>query len=186
MAHNKGGVSMVYAYILENIMKVCEVDNKPIFKFIKECELPETSIYIDKMGDVTRPELKKLQNIVADGDTVLVRSLLDLADKPDDLISLLNCFGVKNIEVVSIVEPYYKYGDSFLYIKNAFTLYADFSEKKRRLGIERAKAEGRMGRKSDKDIVDKVKRLKKAGFSIQEIVSLCGISRSTYYRMIKM
>lgn len=177
---------MVYAYMLENIIKVYEVDNKPIFKLIRECELPEASVYIDKMGDSLRPELQELQSIVADGDTVLVRSLLDLADKPSDLISLLNCFGVRNIEVVSIVEPYYKYGDSFLYLKNAFGLYADFSEKKRRLGIERAKAEGRMGRKSDKDIVDKVKRLKKAGFSIQEIISLCGISRSTYYRMIKM
>ena len=177
---------MVYAYILENVLKAYEVDNKSIFKLVKECGLPETSIYIDKMDDSTRPELQNLQNIVADGDTILVRSLLDLADKPSDLISLLNCFGVRNIEVVSIVEPYYKYGDSFLYLKNAFGLYADFSEKKRRLGIERAKAEGRMGRKSDKDIVSKVKRLKIAGFSIQEIISLCGISRSTYYRMIKM
>ena len=177
---------MVYAYILENVLKVYEVDNKPIFKFIKECELPETSIFIDKMGDVTRPELQKLQNIVAEGDTVLVRSLLDLADKPDDLISLLNCFGDTHIEVVSIVEPYYKYGDSFLYLKNAFGLFADFSEKKRRLGIERAKAEGRMGRKCDEDTVSKVKRLKNAGFSTREIVSLCRISRSTYYRMIKM
>jgi DNA invertase Pin-like site-specific DNA recombinase len=138
------------------------------------------------MGDVTRPELQKLQNIVAEGDTVLVRSLLDLADKPDDLISLLNCFGDTHIEVVSIVEPYYKYGDSFLYLKNALILYADFSEKKRRLGIERAKAEGRMGRKCDEDTVSKVKRLKNAGFSTREIVSLCRISRSTYYRMIKM
>ena len=177
---------MVYAYILENVMKVYEVDNKPIFKFIKECELPETSLYIDKMGDSLRPELQELQSIVADGDTVLVRSLLDLADKPNDLISLLGCFGDKNIEIVSMAEPYYKYGDSFLYIKNAFNLYADFSEKKRRLGIERAKAEGRMGRKCNENTVDKVKRLKKAGFSIQEIISLCGISRSTYYRMIKM
>ena len=177
---------MVYAYILENVMNVYEVDNQPIFKFVRECDLPEASVYIDKMGDATRPELQKLHNIVADGDTVLVRSLLDLADKPSDLISLLDCFGVKNIEVVSIVEPYYKYGDSLLYLKRAFNLYADFSEKKRRLGIERAKAEGRMGRKCDENTVSKVKRLKSAGFSIQEIISLCGISRSTYYRMIKM
>ena len=105
---------MVYAYILENVLKAYEVDNKSIFKLVKECELPETSIYIDKMGDATRPELQELQSIVADGDTVLVRSILDLADKPDDLISLLSHFGVRNIEVVSIVEPYYKYGDSFL------------------------------------------------------------------------
>ena len=177
---------MVYAYILENVLKAYEVDNQPIFKLIRECDLPEASLFIDKMGDITRPELQKLQSIVADGDTVLVRSLLDLADKPSDLISLLNCFGGRNVEVVSIVEPYYKYGNSFLYLKNAFSLYADFSEKKRRLGIERAKAEGRMGRKCNEDTVSKVKRLKNAGFSIQEIISLCGISRSTYYRMIKM
>ena len=177
---------MVYAYILENVLRAYKVDNQPIFKLIRECDLPETSIFIDKMGDSLRPELQELQSIVADGDTVLVRSLLDLADKPDDLISLLNCFGGRNIEVVSIVEPYYKYGDSLLFFKNAFALYAEFSEKKRRLGIERAKAEGRMGRKCDDGVVDRVKRLKNAGFSIQEIISLCDISRSTYYRMIKM
>ena len=78
---------MVYAYILENVLRAYKVDNQPIFKLIRECDLPETSIFMDKMGDSLRPELQELQSIVADGDTVLVRSLLDLAEKSDKVYS---------------------------------------------------------------------------------------------------
>ena len=62
---------------------------------------------------------------------------------------------------------------------------AELTEKKRRLGIDKAKLEGRMGRKSNKEIKERVLRLKVADFPRDEIMKLCGISYSTYYRMIK-
>lgn len=176
---------MLYAYVLENKCKLYEVDNSPLFKLIQECKLPESNVYIDDMGNDCRPEFELLKSVAVSGDTVMVRSLLDIADAPDDLINLLKFFGDNSIELASTSEPYYEYGKHFNIIADTVSLCADFTEKKRRLGIERATAEGRMGRKVNADTIDKVKRLKTADFSVQEITKLCGISRSTYYRIIK-
>lgn len=41
-----------------------------------------------------------------------------------------------------------------------------------------------MGRKANLEIKNKVLKLKNAGFSISEIIDMCGISRSTYYRIL--
>ena len=55
-------------------------------------------------------------------------------------------------------------------------------EKRRRLVMERSKVEGRMGRKADSGRLDRLKKLRSVGMSVQEITKLCNISRSTYYR----
>lgn len=176
---------MIYAYLLGNNVKIYEVNNQPIFKLIRDCDLPENNIYMDDMGNTVRPELELLKNTVVSGDTVMVRSLLDIADNPTNIVDLLKLFGDKGVEVTSISEPYYEYDKYFGIISDTVRICAELAEKKRRLGIEKATAEGRMGRKIDTNIVDKVKRLKAADFTVREITQLCGISRSSYYRMIK-
>lgn len=176
---------MLYAYVLGNNVKIFEVDNQPLFKLIRDCDLPESNIYMDNLNDSARPEFELLKNTVVSGDTVAVRSLLDLADTPADILNLLKIFGDNGIEIASVSESYYEYDKTFKIIKDMFAICSDLSEKKRRLGIEKATAEGRMGRKIDADVIDRVKRLKAADFSVREITQLCGISRSSYYRYVK-
>ncbi len=176
---------MLYAYALENKLRLYEVNNQPLFKIIRDSDLPENNIYIDDMGDSNRSELKDLKDIVIADDIVIIRSILDLGDTPEDIIDLLRFFGDSGVDIASVSEPYYEYDKNFSIVSDAFGICADLAEKKRRLGIEKATVEGRMGRKIDANTVDRVRRLKAADFTVQEIIKLCGISRSTYYRIIK-
>ena len=80
---------MLYAYLLENRMKTYSIDNQPIFQMIRECGLDEEAVFIDAIGNVERNELKHLISIVESGDTVIFRSLVDIADTADEIVSLL-------------------------------------------------------------------------------------------------
>lgn len=175
---------MLYAYLLENTKKIYEINNRPIFELIRDCHLKEERIFIDKMGE-KRAELKELQSIIANGDTLMIRSIVDLADVPINIIKLLEWFGSRGVEVVSAEEADYDYTKNFNLVVDIVGMCSELKEKKRRLGIDRAKAEGRMGRKSNKEIKEKVLKLKAADFPRDEIMKLCDISYSTYYRMIK-
>lgn len=176
---------MIYAYFLENICQIYEVDNKGLFKLIRECNLSDNEIYFDKINSTDRAELQKLCAVVGAGDTVIVRSIIDLADTPIEITSLLKHFGDAGVDVVAIKEDYYSYKENFNIISDMLLMPIELSEKKRKLGIEKAKAEGRMGRKANMYVKDKVYRLKKANFPTNEILEMCKISRSTYFRILK-
>lgn len=175
---------MLYAYVLENKSRIYQVDNKPLFKLIRDCNLHEDDIFIDDMGSLDRIELKLVKNKAVSGDTVMVRSLLDLADTPSLLIDILKYFGDIGVDVVSVKEPYYDYKQNFNSIEDSLRISLELAEKKRKMGIERAKFNGKMGRKANLEIKSKVLKLKKADLSISEIIAMCDISRSTYYRII--
>lgn len=112
----------------------------------------------------------------------MVRSLADLADTPATLISALQGFEDRGVEVVAIAEPWYTYKDHFEQVACLMGIVAEQAEKKRRLGIERAKDAGRMGRKPSSGRQEQIQKLRSAGLTVKEITKLCGISRSTYYR----
>ena len=175
---------MLYAYLLENTKRIYEINNRPLFELIRDCHLKDERIFIDSMG-ADRTEFKELQSIIAGGDTLMVRSIMDIADTPIDIVNLLEWFGSRGIEIVSTHEPDYDYAKNYNLVTDIMGMSAELTEKKRRLGIDKAKLEGRMGRKSNKEIKERVLRLKAADFPRDEIMKLCGISYSTYYRMIK-
>ena len=52
------------------------------------------------------------------------------------------------------------------------------------MGMQRAKEEGRMGRKIDGRKAEQMRKLRAAGLTVREITDLCGVSRSTYYRQV--
>lgn len=176
---------MIYAYVLENMSLIYEIDNKPLFKLIRECNLSDKEIYIDTIGNATREELHKLCDVVSTGDTVIIRSIIDLADTPATIINLLKHFGAAGVDVVSIKEAYYDYKINFDMISDVLMMPLELAEKKRKLGIDKAKAQGKMGRKSNLEIKNRVYKLKQADFSMKEILEICKISRSTYYRILK-
>lgn len=175
---------MVWAYFLENKSQIYSVNNRPLFLFIQEHGLGEEHIFADEMT-AGRDELCALLGAVQTGDTVAVRSLVDLADSGDKLVSILRSFRDKGVAVVSLAENWYRHEDGLVQAESMVGMVAEWSEKRRRLGIERARQDGRMGRKADGRKKVQVLRLKSAGLSVKEIVELCDISRSTYYRYLK-
>jgi DNA invertase Pin-like site-specific DNA recombinase len=112
----------------------------------------------------------------------MVRSLMDLADTPHGLVHILQGFEDKGVEVASVEEPWFDYKSNFHIVYSIVGIVAEQAEKKRRLGMERAKDAGRMGRKPDQGKLGQVQKLRQAGLTVREITELCGISRSTYYR----
>ena len=99
---------MLYAYLLENTKRIYEINNRPLFELIRDCHLKDERIFIDSMG-ADRTEFKELQSIIAGGDTLMVRSIMDIADTPIEIVNLLEWFGSRGIEIVSTHEPDYDY-----------------------------------------------------------------------------
>lgn len=172
----------LWAYFLENKSSTYNIDNRPLFCLIRDAALCDDSVFVDDIRDLKRPELAKLFGAVAAGDTVMVRSLTDLADTPTTLLSILQEFDDKGVDVASVNEPWYTYKAHFEQIASTMGIVAEWSEKKRRLGIERAKDAGRMGRKPDDSKKEQIQKLRSAGLTVNEITKLVGMSRSTYYR----
>lgn len=172
----------LWAYFTENKSAIHRVDNSPLFRLIRDAGLVEANIFIDDIRDSTRPELVKLFGVMAPGDTIMVRSLSDLSDTPDDLVRTLQALEDKGVEVASVTEPWFDYKSNFNIVCSLVSIAAEQAEKKRRLGMERAKAQGRMGRKPDQGKLGQVQKLRQAGLTVREITNLCGISRSTFYR----
>lgn len=172
----------LWAYFTENKSSTYYIDNRPLFCLIRDAALHEDSVFVDDVRDTTRPELAQLSGAVAAGDTLMVRSLADLADTPATLISILQGFEDRGVDVASVNEPWYTYKDSFEQIACFMGIVAEQAEKRRRLGIERAKKAGRMGRKPGNSKQGQIQKLRSAGLTVKEITKLCGISRSTYYR----
>ena len=175
---------MKFAYMLENTNNTYKIDNQPLMAEIVRNEIDEEMIYIDAVGDGKRPELNLMLDDIQDGDILYIRSIIDLSDATGTILYILSSLGEMGVVVRSVCEPQYEY-DSLIVLGYGVKVVRELSEKKRKLGILQATSDGRMGRKVDEDTKDMVVRLKKSGFTVEEITDLCDISRSTYYRYVK-
>jgi len=174
---------MLWAYFLSNTCTLYGVDNTPLFKLIQECQMGEDSIFTDDMT-ADRTERDDLMRHIQRGDTIIVRSLVDLADNADDLVVLLQEIEAKGVDIASVSEPWYEYKRSFEQVSRGIDIVRELAEKKRRMGMQRAKVEGRMGRKADGRKAEQMRKLRAAGLTVREITELCRVSRSTYYRQV--
>ena len=179
----QGGVYMLWAYFLSNTCTLYGVDNTPLFKLIQECQMDEDSIFTDDMT-ADRTERDDLMGHIQRGDTLIVRSLVDLADNADDLVVLLQEIEAKGVDIASVSEPWYEYKRSFEQVSRGIDIVRELAEKKRRMGMQRAKVEGRMGRKADGRKAEQMRKLRAVGLTVREITELCRVSRSTYYRQV--
>lgn len=175
---------MKFAYMLENNNQTYKIDNQPLMAEIVRNEIDEEKIYIDAVGDGKRPEFNLLLNDIQDGDILYIRSIGDLSDTTGTILYILGSLGEMGIVVRSVCEPQYEYGN-YIVLGYGVKVVKELSEKKRKLGILQAASAGKMGRKIDEDTKEMVVRLKKSGFTVEEITDLCDISRSTYYRYVK-
>lgn len=174
----------LWAYFTTNTKKLFQVNNSTIFSLIQDGHLDDEHIYTDDI-DGGRKELDELLEAVKQGDIIMIRSLMDLADGSAELVNILQLFGSKGVEIVSVEEPWYDFAGAFDKVVGTVKILSALTEKKRRLGMERAKMAGRMGRKATKGRQEQLQRLRSAGMSVREITELCGISRSAYYRKMK-
>ena len=95
---------MFIAYVLENTDGVEYRNNKPLFEVINEFKVKDDQIYID--GSYSRPELKKMIQAINSEDTLLMRSVEDIADDINDLLLVLGKLSGKKVTLYSCSEPF--------------------------------------------------------------------------------
>ena len=148
-------------------------------------------IYNEKMTGTKRdrPELSKLLERLAPGDTVVIESLSRLGRSTKDLLELMELFDSKGVNVVSLKE---RIDTTSSTGKLVFTIMSAIAQFERDIiadrtqeGLKAARARGRNGGRP-KIATDKVKQAVKlygtGQYSIKEIEGLTGVKKSTLYR----
>lgn len=177
---------MLWAYVLENIDNVEFRDNKPLFLLIKDLEIVDEQIFIDKDTENQRPELDKLIAIMQTEDRLAIRSVLDLADNLSDLIGVFQKLTNKQIMLCSCEENYLC-GDDYLDTLNGFVkLYVDFEKKKQQQSYQKALENGSVGRPAKtKEVEQAISMYQSGKYKVNQIESITGVSKSTLYRYLK-
>lgn len=151
-------------------------------------------IYQEKMTGTkkNRPELDKLLSVLQPGDTVVVESLSRLGRSVKNLSELMEKFNTEDIRLVSLKETIDTKSSTgrllFTILSSLAQFERDVLAKRTREGLNAARAREHLGGrpKTDKNKIEKALALYNTGqYSISEIVSLTGVSKSTLYRSIK-
>lgn len=141
-----------------------------------------------------RPEFKNLiQNILKEGDTLIVTKISQCARNTLELLKLQNILYKKKIQFISLDLPYSEDINSNKLINTTLSKIAEFETNRRKKiqmqGIQTAKKAGKYrGRKRviTKKLIDEVKDLKQNKMlSISQIVNITGRSRNTIYKVLK-
>ena len=145
------------------------------------------TIYNEKMTGTKRdrPELSKMLDRMAEGDTVVVESLSRLGRSTKDLIELTELFERKGVHLVSLKESI---DTSSSTGKLLFTLMSAIAQFERDViadrtkeGLRSARARGRTGGrpKANPNAVRKAVKLYRTGaYSVKEIEELTGVKKS--------
>lgn len=179
---------MMYGYMLENTRPDFHLENSQLIKLLKESNVVDDCIYIDDVDDDReRAELKLLiKEVVTDGDTLIVRSIADLSNNLKDLLKTLEYLHTTGVDLVSVAEPYYSYELYYLALKDFTAIDKLWKSLKRVKSLEKARQEGRLGRKKDvQKLTDAVRMYRSGAFKIEDIKRITGISNSSLYRALK-
>ena len=151
-------------------------------------------IYNEKMTGTKkdRPELNKLIERLAPGDTVVIESLSRLGRSTKDLISLMEMFESKQVNVVSLKESIDTTSSTGKLVFTIMSAIAQFERDiiadRTKEGLKAARARGRNGGRP-KAAADKVRQAVKlyssGDYTVKEIEQLTGIKKSTLYRNLQ-
>ena len=140
----------------------------------------------------SRLELDRMLSLPERGDSVVIESLSRLGRSVKNLSELMETFNEKGIRLISLKESI---DTSSATGRLLFTIISSLAEFERETLIERtneglaaARTRGRLGGrpKTDEAILKKAVALYRTGeYTIAEITSLTGISKSTLYRILK-
>jgi len=153
----------------------------------------EYTEYIDRMSG-SREDRPALKQLIEDArlkkfDVVVFYKLDRLARSVKHLVELIDFFGSKGIDVVSIKDPIDTTTPSG---KLLFHIMAAIAEFERDLirervmdGIGRAKREGKqIGRPKEKFNVGLAREMRRQGYSYDQIARALGVSKATIYRRL--
>ena len=128
----------------------------------------------------------ELLNQLSHGDTLLVRSVVDLADSADDLIDALSVLSEKKVTLCSYEEPYLSEEQYLKQVTGIISIYHELSQKKKSRAYKKAVSEGKVGRPSKvQNIKDLIMLYQSNKVSMEQLQALTGLSKSTLYRYIK-
>jgi len=175
---------MVYAYFIENTSNEF-TDNSGLFRYIQEQEIPEENLYIDTTDN--KDELDALLEKIEPEDTIVLKTVTDLAEKRSELLQLLKELQDFGILIHSIMEPFLNGLDYFNRLQGSIVISKYYAEKKRKLAFEEARKQGVVGRPKipEVQIETALKLYASKLFTTEEVAKLSGVSSSTLYRALK-
>lgn len=140
----------------------------------------------------SRPELDKLLAVLENGDSIVIESLSRLGRSVKNLSELMELFNEKGIRLISLKESI---DTTSATGRLLFTIISSLAAFERETLIERtneglasARARGKRGGrpKTDETALKKAIALYQTGqYSLADIQSMTGVSKSTLYRALK-
>ena len=153
------------------------------------------AVYIDRMSgkSTERPELNKMMQFVRRGDTVIVESISRFARNTRDLLELVEQLTEKGVEFISkkeAIDTTTPAGKFMLTVFGAVAeLERDYILQRQKEGIAIAKLEGKYkGRKpiEHPDFDKVIRKWKRGELSAVEAMRTLGMSKSTFYRKVRV
>lgn len=153
-------------------------------------------IFEDKISGMKfqREGLDEVLNYMRKGDTLVVWKLDRLGRGLRDLLDIINTLKEKGIEFCSITENIDTTSPTGKLTFHIFAFLAEYERDKIRertnAGLKAARARGKVGgrpTKITKELIKQVHTLhKNPDISINEIISILGIGRTTFYKILKI
>ncbi len=152
-------------------------------------------IILEKMTGtkINRPELTRLKDKLRSGDTVVVESLSRISRSSKDLLGLIEYFNSKSIILISVKE---KVDISTATGRMLVTILSALCEFERDLikertceGLQSARRRGIVGGRPKlppEKVSKAVKMYESKIYTINEITSITGVSRSSLYNILKL
>ena len=158
------------------------------------CGYGVDKLYCEKVSGAkkSRPELDKMLATLKSGDSIVIESLSRLGRSVKNLSELMEMFNEKGIRLISLKESV---DTTSATGRLLFTIISSLAAFERETLIERtnegltsARARGKLGGrpKTDPASLKKAVTLYRTGqYSLADIMSLTGVSKSTLYRALK-
>ena len=142
--------------------------------------------------DAGRPELKRCLEYLREGDALLVTKIDRLARSTSDLYRIVSQLAEKGVELKVLDDPSIDTSSrTGKLVMGVLALIAEFENDIRRErqmdGIKKARERGtRFGRKPllIADMVQRVRKLRKAGETVPEIMRQTRLSKASVYRAL--
>ena len=157
---------------------------------LKDCD----KVFREKRSgvDAGRPELKRCLEYLREGDTLLVTKIDRLARSTSDLYRIVSQLAEKGVEFRVIDDPAIDTSSRIgKLIMGILALIAEFENdirlERQMDGITKARDRGvRFGRKPllVAETIKKVRKLRKAGKTVPEIMQQTSLSKATVYRAL--
>ena len=176
---------MKYVYFLENQGVDDNRSNSKVFNVIQAMNIPEEQVFSDETP-YDRSELQAMVEMLSEGDTLVIRSVVDLVGSINELLEMFNLLSDIGVELFSAEEPWLcgtEYADT---LKSVVALLKHFAAQSRKENYQKALEEGRVGRPAKTEEVENaLKLLETKQFSISQVEKLTGVSKTTIYKYLK-